>query len=64
MTDGRKEELLNEILDWASEMYNGFELYEWARNRGMTEKEINQTFGCFDDEELNEYRKRYNEYYD
>lgn len=64
MTDGRKEELLNEILDWASEMYNGFELYEWARNRGMTEKEMNQTFCCFNDEELNEYRKRYSEYYD
>lgn len=64
MTIDRQIQLFNEMLDWASEMYDGFELYEWCRNRGMTEQEINETFCCFCDSEMTEYRKKYEEYYE
>lgn len=50
------------MLDWASEMYDNFELYEWCRNRGMTEQEIVDTF-CVDEKDLEEYRQKYDEYY-
>ena len=63
MTIDRQLQLFNEMLDWASEMYDGFELYEWCRNRGMTEQEIVDIF-CVDEKELEEYRQQYDEYYD
>lgn len=63
MTIERQLQLFNEMLDWASEMYDGFELYEWARNRGMTEEEMNQVFGCFDENQFAEYRAKYDEFY-
>lgn len=63
MTIDRQLQLFNEMLDWASEMYDDFELYEWCRNRGMTEQEIVDTF-CVDESELQEYRQKYDEYYE
>lgn len=63
MTIDRQLQLFNEMLDWASEMYDNFELYEWCRNRGMTEQEIVDTFSV-DEEDLEEYRQKYDEYYD
>lgn len=63
MTIERQLQLFNEMLDWASEMYDDFELYEWCRNRGMTEQEIVDAF-CVDEKDLAEYRQKYNEYYD
>lgn len=33
MTIERQLQLFNEMLDWASEMYDNFELYEWCRNQ-------------------------------
>lgn len=59
----RQLQLFNEMLNWASEMYDDFELYEWCRNRGMTEQEIVDTFGV-DKKYLEEYRQKYDEYYD
>lgn len=63
MTNERKLQLLTDVLYWASENYDGFELYEWARNRGMTEEEIDQVFGCFDENQFAEYRAKYDEFY-
>ena len=63
MTIERQLQLFNEMLDWASEMYDNFELYEWCRNRGMTEEEMNQVFGCFDENQLAEYRAKYDKSY-
>ena len=63
MTIDRQLQLFNEMLNWASEMYDDFELYEWCRNRGMTEQEIVDTF-CVDESELQEYRQKYDEYYE
>lgn len=63
MTIDRQLQLFNEMLDWASEMYDDFELYEWCRNRGMTEEEIVDTF-CVDEKDLEEYRQKYDEYYE
>ena len=63
MTIERQLQLFNEMLDWASEMYDNFELYEWCRNCGMTEQEIVDTF-CMDEKDLEEYRQKYDEYYD
>lgn len=63
MTIDRQLQLFNEMLDWASEMYDDFELYEWCRNRGMTEQEIIDTF-CVDEKDLEEYRQKYDEYYE
>lgn len=63
MTIDRQLQLFNEMLDWASEMYDDFELYEWCRNRGMTEQEIVDTF-CVDEKDLEEYRQKYDEYYE
>ena len=63
MTIERQLQLFNEMLDWASELYDNFELYEWARNRGMTEEEIDQVFGCFDENQFAEYRAKYDKFY-
>lgn len=63
MTIERQLQLFNEMLDWASAMYDNFELYEWCRNRGMTEQEIVDTF-CVDEKDLEEYRQKYDEHYD
>ncbi len=63
MTIERQLQLFNEMLDWASEMYDNFELYEWCRNRGMTEQEIVDIF-CIDEKDLEEYRQEYDEYYE
>ena len=63
MTIERQLQLFNEMLDWASEMYDNFELYEWARNRGMTEEEMDQIFGCFDENQFAEYRAKYDKFY-
>lgn len=63
MTIERQLQLFNEMLNWASEMYDDFELYEWCRNRGMTEQEIVDTFSV-DKKYLEEYRQKYDEYYD
>ena len=63
MTIERQLQLFNEMLDWTSEMYDNFELYESCRNRGMTEQEIVDTF-CVDEKDLEEYRQKYDEYYD
>lgn len=63
MTIERQLQLFNEMLNWASEMYDDFELYEWCRNRGMTEQEIIDTFSV-DKKYLEEYRQKYDEYYD
>lgn len=63
MTDKRKIEICDEILGFASEMWNGYELYEWARNRGMSHKEIEEEFYFNDDNELKEYQKKYLEEY-
>lgn len=62
MTTDRQLQLFNKMLDWASEMYDNFELYEWCRNRGMTDEEIIDIF-CISEEELEEYRQKYDEYY-
>lgn len=62
MTTERQLQLLVKMLDWASDVYDNFELYEWCRNRGMTDKEIVDVF-CISEEDLEEYRRKYNEYY-
>lgn len=63
MTIERQLQLFNEMLDWASEMYDNFELYEWCRNRGMTDEEIDQAFCCFDENQFAEYHAKYDEFY-
>lgn len=63
MTIERQLQLFNKMLDQASEMYDDFELYEWCRNRGMTEQEIVDAF-CVGEKDLEEYRQKYDEYYD
>lgn len=63
MTEERKAELCDEVLGFASEMWSGYELYEWARNRGMTHEEIEEEF-YFDDDELQEYQNQYSEDYE
>ena len=63
MTIERQLQLFSEMLDWASEMYDNFELYEWCRNRGMTDKEIDQVFGCFDENQFAEYHAKYDKFY-
>lgn len=62
MTIDRQLQLFNEMLDWVSELYDNFELYEWCRNRGMTEQEIVDIF-CIDEKDLKEYRQKYDECY-
>lgn len=63
MNKERKAELFEEVLGWVSEMWNTSGIYEWCRNRGMTEDEIQEEF-CFTDEELEEARERYAELYE
>lgn len=63
MTEERKSELLNEMLGWVSEMYRGYELYEFARNRGMTDNEILSEFYFDNAADVTEYRKQYNKEY-
>ena len=63
MTIERQLQLFNEMLDWVSEMYDNFDLYEWCRNRGMTDEEIDQVFGCFDENQFAEYRAQYDKFY-
>ena len=58
MTKERKANLCDEMLGWASEMFRYYELYEWARQRGMTDGEIQDEF-CFEDDEMEEYRETY-----
>lgn len=58
MTEKRKARLCDEILEWASYMFKYYELYEWARHRGMTDEEIQDIF-CFEDDEMEEYREEY-----
>ena len=58
MTEKRKACLCDEILDWASVMFRYYELYEWARQRGMKDEEIQDIF-CFEDDEMEEYREEY-----
>ena len=58
MTEKRKAYLCDEILDWASEMFRYYELYEWCRQRGMKDEEIQDIF-CFEDDEMEEYREEY-----
>lgn len=64
MTQKRKEQLLDELLNWAVENYEEYPLYEWARNVGMSDAEIREVFYNFDDETLQKYHNRYEEDYD
>lgn len=63
MNKERKEELLKEVFDWVSEMWNPNGIYEWCKNIGMTEDEIQEEF-CFFDEELKEAKEYYAELYE
>ena len=63
MTIERQLQLFYSMLVWASEMYDDFELYEWCRNRGMTEREIVDTF-CMDEKDFEEYRHTYDDSHD
>lgn len=58
MTNERKIQLCDEMLEWASYMFKYYELYEWARHRGMTDDEIQNEF-CFENDEMEEYRETY-----
>lgn len=62
MPQERKAQLLDNLLEWASEMWDGYELYEWARNRGMTHEEICEEF-CFDDKEADKFWFHYADSY-
>ena len=64
MTQERKEQLLDELLNWAVENYKLYLLYEWARNVGMSDAEIKEVLYSFDDETLKEYHNQYEEDYD
>ena len=63
MTIERQLQLFYSMLVWASEMYDDFELYEWCRNRGMTDEEIDRVFCCFDENQFAEYHAKYDEFY-
>lgn len=60
MEQEKERQLLGEILGWAAEMWDGYDLYVWARNRGMTHEEACEEF-YFDDKL--ELKKRYEEEY-
>lgn len=57
MTNERKIQLCDEILEWASYMFKN-DLYEWARHRGMTDEEIQDEF-CFEDDEMEACKEEY-----
>ena len=63
MTQERKEQLLDELFNWAVENYELYPLYEWARNVGMSDVEIKEMLYSFDDETLKEYHNQYEEDY-
>ena len=58
MTEKRKAQFCDEVLDFATELLHGYELYEWVRLRGMTDEEVQEEFH-FEDDEMEEYREEY-----